>query len=93
MEKTELNVLKGKYHDTARSYGISKELSDLIAEKIAFGKPGGIFIDSIFENKLTETYQNGNEEEIIMIPDILSYLYHEVPSRCIEADWKGFKDY
>ena len=90
MTKIEKKKLFERYQQSAESYGISQSLSKIIAKKIVFGNSGGHFIESVFRNKLIGAVINAGTKEMAYLPNIAKFIYHEVPSRCIEQGWKGF---
>lgn len=92
MNIEEMEKLEESYFDAARHYGIPKHYLKAIARKVVYGKSASEIIELAFSKKNIGN-MNLPDETVEEIAKIRQYIYHEIPSRCTDKDWKGFRDY
>ncbi|TET97726.1 MAG: hypothetical protein E3J23_08590 [Candidatus Stahlbacteria bacterium] len=92
MDTKEMENLEESYFDAARSYGIPEYYSKAVARKIVYGESASKIIELAFSKKVL-SMMNLPDDSAEDIAKMRKFIHYEVPTRCIEKSWTGFKDY
>ena len=64
------------------NYEVSDEILAALDRYVDAGIMPGDFLTAMLENDLKKTYQRVDGNNLKAIPEILSYIYNELPAAC-----------
>ncbi len=75
----DMNTQTNSEHNTS---GLPAHLKEALDRYVVTGIAPGHFLRACIENDLCGAIARADEENLDLLPQILTYLYHEVPAGC-----------